>query len=53
MGRARRRIALVAFVAGVVTGIGLAVVAGIGVGIGLRRKRNDVLPDAEGNVVDL
>jgi hypothetical protein len=43
MGRARRRIALIAFLGGVVVGICLGVAAGIGLGVGLRRKTRDVL----------
>jgi hypothetical protein len=38
MGQARRRIAAVGFLAGVVTGIGLGIGAGMGLGIGLRKK---------------
>ena len=38
MGQARRKIAALAFLAGVVTGIGLGIGAGIGMGIGLRKK---------------
>ncbi len=46
MGRARRRIVLIAFLAGVVTGIGLGG-AGIGLGTGLRRKTRKVTSGSE------
>jgi hypothetical protein len=42
MGQARRRIGVIAFLAGVVTGIGLGIGAGMGMGIGLRKKGREV-----------
>ena len=38
MGQARRKLAALAFVAGLVTGIGLGIVAGLGLGAAVRRK---------------
>ena len=47
MGRARRRFAFIAFLAGVVTGIGLGIIAGLGLGAGLRRKARQVSSESE------
>ena len=46
MGQARRRIAALAFLAGMVTGIGLGIGAGMGLGVGLRKKTRTVFSEA-------
>jgi hypothetical protein len=47
MGQGRRKIAALAFLGGVVTGIGLGIGAGIGLGIGLRKKGREVYAELQ------
>ena len=47
MGQARRKLAALAFVAGLVTGIGLGIVAGLGLGAAVRRKARQVFSGSQ------